>query len=176
MVLRAPSPPLTDGVVTLRLPDEGDLAAIDLGLHDPDVVRWFDQPVSSAADVLALNRARWADASPTFSICEQDLACVGHVWMNRSTSDTTAGSIGYWLLPEARGRGLATRAVQLISDWAIEDLGIRRLRLYTEPGNERSQRVAERSGFWRIGTIASHGEVDGRTVDHVLYERVPEGE
>ncbi len=175
MTLRPPSPPLTDGVVILRPPDEGDLAAIDLGLHDPDVVRWFGQPVSSAVDVLALNRTRWADGSPTFSICEQDLACVGHVWMNRSTSDTTTGSIGYWLLPRARGRGLATRAVRLISDWAIEDLGIRCLRLYTEPDNEPSQRVAERSGFRRIRTIAGHGEIDGRSVDHVLYERVPEG-
>lgn len=175
MDLRAPSPPLTDGVVTLRPPADGDLAAIDLGLHDPDVVRWFGQPVSSAADVLALNRSRWADGSPTFSICEQDLACVGHVWMNRSTSDLTTGSIGYWLLPGARGRGLATRAVRLISDWAIEGLGIWRLRLYTEPDNEPSQRVAERSGFERIGTIAGHGEIDGRSVDQVLYERVPEG-
>jgi ribosomal-protein-alanine N-acetyltransferase len=162
--------------VTLRPPDEGDLTAIDLGLHDPDVVRRFGQPASSAADVLTLNRARWADGSPTFSICEQDLTCVGHVWVNRSISDTTTGSIGYWLLPGARRRGLATRAVRLISDWAIEELGIRRLRLYAEPDNERSQRVAERSGFRRIGTIAGHGEIDGRSVDHVVYERVPEGE
>ena len=94
--------------------------------------------------------------------------------MNRSTRDATAGSIGYWLLAGARGRGLATRAVRLISDWAIEDLGIKRLRLFTEPANERSQRVAERSGFRRIELLVAQGEVDGRPVDQVIYELEPD--
>ena len=80
MVLRSPNPPLTDGVVTLRPPDESDLTAIDLGLHDSDVVRWFGQPQASASDVLELNRRRWAEGSPTFSICEMDLHCCGHVY------------------------------------------------------------------------------------------------
>ncbi len=99
-----------------------------------------------------------------------DLRCVGHVWMNLAAEDTTIGFIGYWLLPVARGRGLATRAVRLISDWAVHDIGMSRLRLVTEPDNQRSQRVAERNGYQRIAILAGHGEVDGRAVDHVLYE------
>ena len=35
---------LTDGVVTLRPPDEGDLAPIAAGILDPDVVRWIGPP------------------------------------------------------------------------------------------------------------------------------------
>jgi [ribosomal protein S5]-alanine N-acetyltransferase len=175
-MLRVPSPPLSDGVVTLRPPDERDLAAIDLGIHDPEVVRWFGTPDSSAMDVLALNRERWADGSPTFCICENDDICVGHVWVNVHASDATMGSVGYWLLPPARGHGLATRAVRLITEWAVADLGITHLRLLTEPANGRSQRVAERSGFRRIGILAGHGEIDGRSIDHVLFELRPEGE
>jgi len=161
---------LSDGVVNLRPPDERDLTAIDLGIHDPDVVRWFGQPDSSAMEVLILNRRRWADGSPTFAICETDGACVGHVWVNVRTDDSSSGSVGYWLLPMARGRGLATRAVRLISSWAVSDLGIKRLRLVTEPANERSQHVAERSGFQRIGILADDAEIDGRSIDHILYE------
>ena len=77
MSLRAPDPPLGDCEVTLRPPDERDLTAIDLGIHDPDVVRWFGQPDSSALDVLALNRRRWANGSPTLSICDAVGVCVG---------------------------------------------------------------------------------------------------
>jgi hypothetical protein len=55
VILGAPDPPLSNDSVTLRPPDERDLAAIDLGIHDPDVVRWFRQPDSSAIDVLLLN-------------------------------------------------------------------------------------------------------------------------
>ena len=166
--LNAPDPPLTDGIVTLRPPDERDLTAIDLGIHDPDVVRWFGQPASSATDVLAENRRRWADGSPTFSICELDDVCVGHVWVNVSAKDAAVGYVGYWLLPNARGRGLATRAVRLLSAWAVTDLGLA-LRLVTEDGNERSQRVAQRSGFRRTAILTGRGEIDGRTVDQVLY-------
>jgi hypothetical protein len=37
-VLPVPDPPLTDGVVMLRPPDEQDLSAIGQGVRDPDVV------------------------------------------------------------------------------------------------------------------------------------------
>ena len=51
-------PRLSDGVVTLRLPDERDLPAIDLGIHDVEVVRWFGQPTRTAQEVLDWNRGR----------------------------------------------------------------------------------------------------------------------
>jgi len=170
-MLPTSSLPLSDGIVTLRPPDERDLAAIELGLHDPDVVRWFGPPALSAAATLALNRQRWSDGSPTFSICAGDDECVGHVWVNLSADDATTGSVGYWLLPGARGRGVATRAVRLISGWAARE-GIKRLRLFAEPANDRSLRVAERSGFRRIGILADHGEVAGHAIDHVAFELI----
>lgn len=175
MSLQPPDPPLTDGVVTLRPPDEGDLTAIDEGIHDPEVVAWFGLPTSSAVGVLAENRVRWENGSPTFSVDESDGPCVGHVWMNRSRTDASIGHVGYWLLPRARGRGLATRAVRLLATWAIHDLGIAHLRLLTEPGNQASQRVAERSGFRRVEVLVGHDEIDGRLIDHVLFELPPRG-
>ncbi|MGZ6296781.1 MAG: GNAT family N-acetyltransferase [Candidatus Limnocylindrales bacterium] len=78
-----------------------------------------------------------------------------------------------WLLPRARRRGLATRAVRLLSRWAVTDPGTTSLRLLTEPANERSQRVAERSGFRRVGIVTRQGQIDGRLSDHVLYSLVP---
>lgn len=173
MGISEPDPPLNDGVVTLRRPDERDLPAIELGIHDPDVVRWFGQPESTATETLLLNRRRWADGSPTFSICENDDVCIGHVWVNVKRDNAAIGSVGYWLLPIARGRGLATRAVKLISRWAVEDLGIERLELLTEPENEGSVRVAELSGFRRVRILRDHGQIDGRSIDHVLFELPP---
>ncbi len=170
MTASAPDPQLSDGVVILRSPDERDLAAIDLGIHDPDVVHWFGQPDASATDVTAMNRKRAEAGSPTLSICETDGACLGLVWVNANTTDPTIGTVGYWLLPAARGRGLAARAVRLLSAWAIRDLGFRRLRLLAESSNERSQRVAERSGFRRAEVLVGNGTIDGRSVDQVPYE------
>jgi RimJ/RimL family protein N-acetyltransferase len=163
-------PPLSDGVLTLRPPDERDLDAIDAGTHDPEVVHWLGHQAISAREVLSLNRERWAHGSPTFAICGADGTCVGHVWINVSTADPTSGYIGYWLLPGARGRGLATRAVRLLAAWAVEALQMTTVRLLVEPANERSQRVAERAGFRRVGILLDHDVVDGRAVDRLLFE------
>jgi len=159
---------LTDGVVTLRPPDEGDLAAIAAGILDPDVVRWIGPPEGSAVETLALNRQRWAAGSPTFAICESDGVCVGHAWANVPPDEPAAASIGYWLLPGVRGRGLATRAVRLLCDWLVHERRATTIRLFADPGNEASQRVAERSGFTRI---AIEDRPDGTR--RVRFERTP---
>lgn len=118
-------------------------------MHDADVVRWIGPPEATPEGVLVLNRERWAAGSPTFAIHEADGACVGLVWINRRPDNPSVGYIGYWLLPEVRGRGLATRAVRLISGWAVRELGTASLAISVNVANARSQAVAERSGFRR---------------------------
>ena len=84
-----------------------------------------------AEQLLELNRSRWdRGEAATFAICDATGSCVGHVFVNLSSM--RRGSIGYWLLPEARGKGLARRAVKLVSRWALRDLALARLALLTE--------------------------------------------
>ena len=170
----APDPPLTDGSVLLRVSESRDLPAIEAGIHDPDVIRWIGLTQGSATDVIAMNRERWASGSPTLSICERDSTCIGLVWINVREADQATGWVGYWLLPRARGRGLATRAVRLVSGWALREMGVTILRLTTEPENGRSRRVAERSGFRQTGVLHHQATIDGRLIDQVVYELVPE--
>lgn len=162
-------PVLSDGHVVLRAAEHRDLPAIEDGIHDPDVIRWIGPPEGSAHDVLVQNEERWALGSPTLSICEPEGSCVGKVWVNVRETDASTGFVGYWLLPAARGRGLATRAVRLISEWASRDLGLRTIRLTTAPDNARSQRVAERSGFRRISSAAGD-PVEGTDRRQVVFE------
>ena len=147
-------PVLSDGRVLLRAAEPRDEPAIDEGIHDADVVRWIGPPGPSAHDALARNEVRWAHGSPTLAICELDGTCVGLVWLNVRETDRTTGSVGYWLLPAARGRGLATSAVRLLVTWAVRELGVTNIRLTTSPDNVRSQRVAERTGFRRTSPAA----------------------
>lgn len=163
-----PLPVLSDGRVLLRAAEPRDLPAIDAGIHDPDVIRWIGPPEGSAQDVLAQNEQRWAHGSPTLSICEPDGTCVGKVWMNIRETDTSTGFVGYWLLPVGRGRGLATSAVRLLSTWAVRELGVTNLRIVTAPDNERSQRLADRSGFRRVSPAADES-LDGPDSGQVVY-------
>jgi RimJ/RimL family protein N-acetyltransferase len=64
--------------------------------------------------------------------------------------------IGYFVGPEARGDGHATRAVRLLCDWGFEQLGLERIDLLAATGNGPSQRVAERAGFKREAVLRSY--------------------
>jgi RimJ/RimL family protein N-acetyltransferase len=71
------------------------------------------------------------------------------------TFDTRSGvcEVGVWLSPEAEGRGLVTRAVRRMIDWAIRDRGMGRVEWRTVPHNARSQAVAKRLGMTREGVL-----------------------
>jgi hypothetical protein len=64
---------------------------------------------------------------------------------------------------------LATRAVEIVSRWAIRDLALARLALLTEPSNRQSPPVAEATGFQEEGVLRSYTEIDGRRVDYVSF-------
>ena len=81
--------------------------------------------------------------------------------------------INYWVVPEARGRGLATRAVRLLARWCFDSLGLARLQVFVEPDNAPSRRVAEACGFVEEGRLRSHTEHDGRRYDSLVYGLLP---
>lgn len=172
--LAVPDPPLSDGVVALRVPSEQDLPAIERRIVDPDVVRWVGPSEHSARELLELNLSRWTGGTAaTFSVCDPNDACLGRVWVEVDLVDSHRGSVGYWLLAEARGKGFATRSVQLVSRWALGELRMARLSLTTEPSNDRSLRVAKQSGFVKEGVLRSYAENGGGRVDSVVFSLVP---
>ena len=60
---------------------------------------------------------------------------------------TRYGEVGYALVPFHRGRGHATDAVTLATDWAMRALRLERIDAQVEPDNYPSQRVLLRAGF-----------------------------
>jgi ribosomal-protein-alanine N-acetyltransferase len=59
------------------------------------------------------------------------------------------GEVSYWLAGYARRRGVATRALGLLSDWALTSLDLHELRLWMHIDNHASRAVAERAGYRR---------------------------
>jgi RimJ/RimL family protein N-acetyltransferase len=80
--------------------------------------------------------------------------------------------IGYFVLPHARRRGIATAIARLLSQHAFS-LGIERVAAYVNVGNVASERVAERAGFTREGVVRSMPKPDGRRVDKTLFSLLP---
>jgi RimJ/RimL family protein N-acetyltransferase len=77
--------------------------------------------------------------------------------------------VGYWINREARGRGLVTRAVRLVSAYALTELDAERLNLQTKVGNAASQRVAHKVGYRYVGRVPA-SDVDDDLSDHDRFE------
>lgn len=73
-------------------------------------------------------------------------------------SERPAGELSYWLVPEARGRGLAHAAVRMMLASVVADTGLRSVVLDVEASSVASQRLAERLGAQR--RVPTRIEVD----------------
>lgn len=171
-------PDLRDDVIGLRLPAEGDIDAITAACQDPDIPRFTRVPSpytrADAVRFVADTAASWrAATSRGFVICDAHTgALLGAVGLH-AREQPEVSEIGYWIAADARRRGVATRAVRLLSAWALANLGFDRLELMTHVDNVASQGVAERAGFTREGVLRSYATIGCGLADVVMFSLVP---
>lgn len=83
--------------------------------------------------------------------------------------------LGYWLAEPFWGRGIMSRAVELLTDYAFEEYNLNRI--YAEPysTNPASIRVLEKSGFHLEGVMRANVIKAGKTLDQCLYAKLRPG-
>jgi RimJ/RimL family protein N-acetyltransferase len=151
-VLVAPDPPLTDGEIVLRLRREEDVPLIAAASHDPDTQRWLeDEPMTPEREAGSLARAaeqwRSGTGAPFVIADPADDRPLGLLNLQLGDVATLAVSV----FPEARGRGIAPRALRLGATWGLRELGLERVVAEADPGNAASIRAIEKAGFKREG-------------------------
>lgn len=81
--------------------------------------------------------------------------------------------IGYWIRPEAAGKGHVSEAVGLLAALAFDRLGARRVEIRCDARNLKSRAVAERCGFALEGVLRCDAlGVDGQARDTAVYARI----
>jgi RimJ/RimL family protein N-acetyltransferase len=137
-----------------------DTAAWLRGLTDPGFRRW-NTPLTEVTDLTGAReslrtKARAIADGMCEHFCVTDAAdgrVLGHVGVNAMDHVMRVARVGYWVLPEARGRQVATRALTVVSRWAFDGLGLHRLELGHALGHEASCRIAEKCGYRAEGTL-----------------------
>lgn len=131
----------TDGVVTLKRPEPGDARLLVAG-RDAESFRWFGPGGGNSDPVACIwlgeELIGWVDYD-----APRDWLRPGEV------------NVGYYLFPGARGKGYASRAVELLLLHLRRDTEHTVATLLIHPENERSLRLARRLGF------VEKGEVEG---------------
>ena len=151
-MLRHPDPPLSDGVITLRPKGRDDVDTLVAICQDPEISRWTRVPSPYTREdaegwIAAAELDRQAGLGIDWLAVDEQGEVVASIAVQHIRPDESVGEIGYWVAEPARGRGLATRAVRLATDWALRELGLETLELMTHEDNLASQGVARAAGF-----------------------------
>jgi RimJ/RimL family protein N-acetyltransferase len=173
---------LSDGVVSVRRVRPGDEDALLDERLDPESRRWSTSTrLWTAPDVkvfVAGAAAAWlAGTEARFAIVETTTdECAGSLGLRMTVPAFRIAEIGYGLRAEWRGRGLATRAVRLVANWAFTQVGIARLELGAAVANGASRRVAVRAGFQLEGVARGRLPTsDGGRTDEARFGLMPPG-
>jgi [ribosomal protein S5]-alanine N-acetyltransferase len=165
---------LRDAELELRAWSMDDVTALVDACNDPEIRHWIPVIPSpyTEEDARAFIRGEVTGDQHQFAITENGRV-VGSIGLTVSQASRN-GHIGYWCAAAARGRGVTTRALRLLSRYALEELKLERLELITDPDNRASQRVAEKVGFQKEGVLRSHLlHPDGRRRDSVMFSLLP---
>ena len=125
--------------------DDDDADALRAASREPDLHTQL--PTFADDDVAAYltSLAPAADRLPL--VIEHEGALVGAVAVTHIEDRHRSGWVSYWLLPQARGLGLARRALATVATWAFEVRGVERLELGHRTANPASCAVATAAGF-----------------------------
>lgn len=174
--LLPPDPPLAGYQIALRPFRVTDAGAIVESCKDPDIPRFTMMPEAMTED-----RARqwieqglewWPRGLARFAVTlPPSDECVGQIGIQFEFSARRAQTF-YWLDRRVRGRGVASKALNLVTEWAFRDHDIVRVQLVTHLDNEASQRVAMRCGFRREGVLRAWEPVKTEQPDVVMWSRL----
>ena len=163
--------------VRLRGFQASDVDRIVQACSDPDTSYWLastPQPYqtdNAMAYLEGIAELAARGAGLTWCIADsEDDRCLGSISLDGLGGYANRGEIGYWTHPDARGRGVVTEAVRLVTQHARDSGLATSLLIRCAKGNAASRRVAERAGYRTVGIQpASEPLRDGQLADLVLY-------
>jgi RimJ/RimL family protein N-acetyltransferase len=146
---------------------------------DRDVQRHTRTPIPVPTDFGASWLARYEQGRrhgtrEAFAIVDSDSqAFLGIAVAPRIDRNAKEAELGYVVAPAARGRGVATEALRLLTEWAFAELGAMRLELLIGVENEASKRVAARCGYVKEGVLRSLYFKQDLREDTEIWSRLP---
>jgi [ribosomal protein S5]-alanine N-acetyltransferase len=167
---------LADGDLVVRPIEERDAEAYGRAFRDdPDLGRLIGLPEDPDEQWIREAPGRSRDAAKEGRAIELAITAAGtgqllgslllhhFAWQHRRCE------LGYWLVPSARGRGIATAAVSLVLGWLFGELGLLRVETATTTENVASQALARRVGFIEEALQRRRDVERGRRVDVIRY-------
>lgn len=165
------------GIAGLRLRPLHDADAADwyAYLNDDAVTRHTSWQLDGPETLVRLIRG-YADPAATHSvrlaIAGPDDRLIGTIGLNEISLPNRRAEIAYDLAPVHWRQGIATQACTVVTDWALQTLGLARVQATVLDTNTASAGVLERCRFHREGLLHHYRVVRGESRHFWIYARI----
>jgi ribosomal-protein-alanine N-acetyltransferase len=154
--------------VNLRIVEKEDMQTYLEMLNNPELMGEFQPPRQWSKAELEKEYESNLFGLKDFFIEKKDGTKIGLIaHYNSYVGMGKLLEIAYSLLPSERGKGYCTEAIQLMVDYLFLAMDISRVMASTNIKNTGSQRVLEKAGFTKEGTIRK--SMNGVRRDSYLY-------
>ena len=168
---------LTHGALTVRLLRQRDAKTLErLILGNREWLRPWEatNPYGpNSFDIKAMVRGlirQLDDQSGLPCLIELDGEIVGQLNVaNILYGSVSSAVIGYWVVPEAAGKGVTPTAVALVTDYLFNSVGLHRVEIDIRPENTASLRIVEKLGFRYEGLKERYIHINGAWRDHYVF-------
>jgi RimJ/RimL family protein N-acetyltransferase len=177
ILLNVPSVVETNRLI-LRHPRAGDGAALHEAVSEslPELRKFLASLPWVAAEQTVESAEIYCRTAESNFLARRDLPyllwdkrtqeVVGGAGLHRSDWNTPKSEVGYWCRTSRCGAGIATEAVNALSELAFQKLVVARLELVTDEANSPSRRVADRCGFVLEGILRNERRSPDGTLRH----------
>jgi len=182
----------TGDTITPTLLEAGDIRIAAYGLTDAadllaavsesltSVGRWLPwchagYGESDARDWIEHCQQAW-QSGDEFAFAVRDRGTrefLGGVGLNQCNRQHRSANLGYWVRQSRQGGGVAVSSARLAIRFGLEQLGLKRIEIVSQPGNTASRRVAEKLGATFEGLVPNHLQIHGKPVDAMIYALHP---
>jgi RimJ/RimL family protein N-acetyltransferase len=134
-----------------------DAPAVVAAYRDPGIRQWHARSMNEkeALDWIAAWPKRWHEESGCGWAAATPDNVLGQISLRTINLDEGTAEISYWVVPEARGRRVAPRALTALTTWSFDVLGLHRIEVSHSTQNPASCRVAEQAGYIAEGVKRS---------------------
>jgi RimJ/RimL family protein N-acetyltransferase len=172
--------PLSSDRVVVRFESERDIPEILIAHQDDPTLHarlGLPRP-PSGAELGRRNERAAAERAAGYSVYLTILApgsdiCRGQLNVQQVDWEDRRAEAAIWVAPDFRGRGLASDALRLTSDWLFASCGLERLELLAEPDNAAMINAAKAAGLVLEGVLRAYARDRGRRVDMAILSLLP---
>lgn len=145
---------------------------------NPDIMKYIPRPLvtnhdEALAHITMINDKIESGEAINWGITLKPsnklLGIIGHY---RIKWEHFRSEIGYMLLPETAGKGMATEALQLIVNYGFNHMKMHSLEGVIDPENFASARVLEKNGFVKEAHFREYEFYEGKFLDSAIYSKL----